>query len=75
MTEDGLRTAGEDRCHPFPVSGQARSPDRKHSPANRVKATVANPVLDGFGMPAEVQELPSRNDPVLLRCELPSLPR
>lgn len=71
VAEEGAGSTGEDRCHPLSAQGQLRSAKREYAPANRMKPTLANSMFDRLGMPAEIEQLASGDNTVLIGRQLP----
>jgi hypothetical protein len=65
VTQDGVGAAGEHRCHPTPVPGQLRSPNRVHPARERVKPADCHTVLYRLWVDAKIEQLTPRHDAVL----------
>ena len=70
MAEKGAWTAGEDRGHPVSVAGGESMADRVHASVDPMEVTRLHAPPDRLCSHAELQQLPSRDHPVLPSGEL-----
>lgn len=66
MTEDGPVSAGENRCHPFPLQADSPMPDRVDPTVNGMQLSSLQSPVDSARTEAKVQELKTSHDPMLL---------
>ena len=72
VTEYGMRPTAQDRRHPTPVATELRSSDGIDATRDRVQASFDDAVLNGMRGVTKLEQLPPRNDAVLLFGESPS---